>query len=267
MGNRHGRRPAPAPDPERIPAPPPDAVSVPVAVFASGSGTNLQALLDREEASGGCPYRIRLVVSDRAGAGALERAEEAGRRSRVIPVTDRSSEEVARDTLDLLDEEGIRAVFLAGYLRLVPPSVVRAYRRRILNIHPALLPAFGGKGMYGLRIHREVLRTGARVTGVTIHFVDEEYDTGTILAQWPVPVRAGDTAEELAARVLRVEHLLYPAAAEHVCRALDRGVDPGAFDPPGELFTVQGDGDAGEEAGVATEIAIARAFAAPPDGR
>lgn len=217
--------------------------AVPVAVFASGSGTNLQSLLDRE---GSSPYGIRVVVSDRPEAGALERAEKAGRRREVIPVTDRPVDEVGAETLALLEEEEIRAVFLAGYLRLVPPAVVREYRRRILNIHPALLPAFGGKGMYGIRIHREVLRTGARVSGVTVHYVDEEYDTGTILAQWPVPVRADDTPETLAARVLRVEHVLYPVAASHVCDALARGVDPRPFDPPGELFTL-GDGTSIED--------------------
>lgn len=236
-------------------------MTLPVAVFASGSGTNLQSLLDREQ-GGEAPYHIRVVVSDRPDAGALERAGKAGRRREVIPVADRSSEEIAADTLALLEDEGIRAVFLAGYLRLVPPAVVKRYRRRILNIHPALLPAFGGKGMYGIRIHREVLRTGARVTGVTVHYVDEEYDTGTILAQWPVPVREGDTPETLAARVLRVEHVLYPAAATHVCEALGRGEDPGPFDPPGELFSVDG--------GVTiehTERAIRRSFQSTSPGK
>ncbi|MFW6200237.1 MAG: phosphoribosylglycinamide formyltransferase [Gemmatimonadota bacterium] len=243
-------------------------MTVPVAVFASGSGTNLQSLLDREEAgetgegapvvgerAEESPYRIRLVVSDRPEAGALERAEAAGRRREVIPVTDRPSEEVAADTLALLEEEEIRAVFLAGYLRLVPPAVVKEYRRRILNIHPALLPSFGGKGMYGIRIHEDVLRTGARITGVTVHYVDEEYDTGTILAQWPVPVRADDTPEALAARVLRLEHVLYPAAASHLCEALGRGVDPGPFDPPGELFSLD-DGAAIDE----TARAVRKSF-------
>lgn len=223
-------------------------MTLPVAVFASGSGTNLQALLDHWDSSpDSSPYDVRLVVSDRPGAGALGRGKKAGCRTEVIPVGDRPAEEIGADTLALLEEEGIRAIFLAGYLRLVPPSVVRSYRRRILNIHPALLPAFGGKGMYGIRIHREVLRTGARITGVTVHYVDEEYDTGTILAQWPVPVRVDDTPEDLAARVLRVEHVLYPRAAGHLCRALSRGVEPGPFDPPGELFTL-GEGASVDEA-------------------
>lgn len=209
-------------------------MSLPVAVFASGSGTNLQSLLDHEDSSGA--YRIELVVSDRPDAGALTRADEAGRRSEVVPVSGREPEEVAGDTLTLLEGTGIQAVFLAGYLRLVPRAVVRAYRRRMVNIHPALLPSFGGEGMYGLRVHRSVLEAGCRVTGVTIHFVDEEYDEGTILAQWPVPVRADDTPESLAARVLRVEHVLFPRAADHLCRALEEGREPGPFDPGDRPF-------------------------------
>ncbi|NIP58200.1 MAG: phosphoribosylglycinamide formyltransferase [Gemmatimonadetes bacterium] len=209
-------------------------MSVRAAVFASGSGTNLQALLDHEAMSQ--DYRIRLVVSDRAGAGALDRARTAERRAEVVEVIDGSGEDVAEKTLGLLEEEGIRAIFLAGYLRLVPTSVVEAFRRRILNIHPALLPSFGGKGMYGLRVHQEVLRAGSKVTGVTIHYVDEDYDTGTIFAQWPVPVHPQDTPKSLAARVLRVEHILYPLAADHLCRAVEEGREPPRFAPPGEQF-------------------------------
>jgi len=211
-------------------------VSVPVAVFASGSGTNLQALLDHEPSSG--RYRIALVVADRSEAGALERARRAGRSAEVVPVSGRPPERVARDTLELLEEEGIRVVLLAGYLRLLPPALVRTFPRRMLNIHPALLPSFGGKGMYGRHIHEAVLESGARVTGVTIHCVDEEYDRGRILAQWPVPVRAGDTPETLGARVLRVEHLLYPRAADHLCRAVEEGREPAPFQPPGRAFGV-----------------------------
>lgn len=212
-------------------------MSVPAAVFASGGGTNLQALLDYEAEQGErAAYRIRLVVSDREGAGALERAEGAGREARIVPVAGRSRDEVADETLDLLREMEIEVIFLAGYLRLVPPPVVAAYRRRILNIHPALLPAFGGKGMYGEHVHAAVLESGARLSGVTVHFVDEEYDQGTILAQWPVPVEAGDTPESLADRVLRVEHVLYPMAAEHLSRAVGRGEVPRPFSPPPDVF-------------------------------
>jgi formyltetrahydrofolate-dependent phosphoribosylglycinamide formyltransferase len=196
-------------------------VSVSVAVFASGGGSNFQSLLDYTPEN--CSGRIELLISDRPDAGALERAEKAGVKTRVIPVKNRSQDAVGLETLEVLEQNEIHVILLAGYLRLVPPVIVQAYPRLILNIHPALLPSFGGKGMWGRHVHEAVLASGASVTGPTIHFVDEEYDTGAILAQWPVPVMAGDTPETLAARVLKVEHLLYPRAAEYVCRAVERG--------------------------------------------
>ena len=198
-----------------------------VAGFASGGGTNLQALLDHETADG--PYHIVVVISDREGAGALGRAEAAGRLARVIEVKGRPSEEVATETLALLESLEVQAIFLSGYLRMIPPPVVSAYRRRILNIHPALLPAFGGKGMFGRHVHEAVLSTGAEVSGATVHYADEEYDTGTIVGQWSVPVLPGDDARSLAARVLSVEHRLYPAVADHVCRAWAEGRVPDPF--------------------------------------
>lgn len=210
--------------------------SIPVAVFASGSGTNFQTLLEHEAQDG--PWRTVLLVSDRQDAGALDRAREAGVATRVVGVRDRPPGEVADETLAALSEAGARAVFLAGYLRLVPPSVVSAYRRRILNVHPALLPAFGGKGMYGRHVHEAVLASGARISGATVHFVDERYDEGTIVAQWPVPVLSGDTVDRLSARVLEVEHRLYPLAAAHLCRALAAGREPGPLMPPGAAFSL-----------------------------
>jgi phosphoribosylglycinamide formyltransferase 1 len=189
-------------------------VSLPTAVFVSGGGSNLQALLDRF-ASGGAA-RIALVITDRQGAGALQRAAAAGVPALHIPVAGRAADEVAHDTLAALHRYDIELVALAGYLRLVPAAVTRAYRDRIVNIHPALLPAFGGRGMYGRRVHEAVLAAGCRVTGATVHRVDERYDEGRIIAQWPVPVLPGDDASTLAARVLQVEHRLYPAAVEAV---------------------------------------------------
>ncbi len=200
---------------------------VPAAVFASGSGTNLQALLDHETADG--LYHIVVVISDREGAGALGRAEAAGRLARVIAVKGRPTEEVATETLSLLESLDVQAIFLAGYLRLIPSAVVSAYPRRILNIHPALLPAFGGNGMFGERVHEAVLASEAEVSGATVHYVDEEYDTGTIVGQWPVQVLPGDDISALAARVLSVEHRLYPAVADHVCEAWAEGRVPGPF--------------------------------------
>ena len=197
------------------------------AVFASGSGTNLQALLDHETADG--PYHIVVVISDREGAGALGCAEAAGRVAWVMEVRGRPSDEVATETLALLESLDVQAIFLAGYLRLVPSAVVSAYRRRILNIHPALLPAFGGRGMFGERVHEAVLASHAEVSGATVHYVDEEYDSGGIVGQWPVQVVPGDDVRALAVRVLSVEHRLYPAVADHVCEAWAEGRVPGPF--------------------------------------
>lgn len=211
-------------------------MSISIAVFASGGGSNFQSLLDHESEEG--PGRIRLLVSDRPGAGALDRARRAGVPGRVIPVKGRPRDEVGAETLAVLEEHGIDVILLAGYLRLIPPSLVRAFPRRILNIHPALLPAFGGRGMWGHHVHEAVLASGASFSGPTIHFVDEEYDTGSILAQWPVPILTGDTAESLAARVLVVEHILYPLVAEHLCRAVLAGSEPGRLSPAGEAFQI-----------------------------
>lgn len=206
------------------------------AVFASGSGTNLQALLDHHATDP--PWRVRLVVSNKEAAGALDRGASVGVPTEVIPVAGRVQREVADDTLSALRGLGIEVIFLAGYLKLIPAEVVESYRRRILNVHPALLPSFGGKGMYGIHVHRAVLASGARLSGPTVHYVDEEYDRGTIVAQWPVPVFPGDTPEALAARVLRVEHRLYPMAADHVCRALASNENPGPLVLPGDAFTL-----------------------------
>ncbi|GAC1651584.1 MAG: phosphoribosylglycinamide formyltransferase [Gemmatimonadaceae bacterium] len=187
-------------------------MSARIAVLASGGGSNVRALLDyladRPARRGG---QVTLVVSDRSDAGALERARADGIATETV---------VARDDGDALNAvltaHRIDLVALAGYLRHVPADIVRRFRGRIVNVHPSLLPAFGGRGMYGLRVHRAVLAAGARVTGVTVHFVDEEYDRGPIVAQWPVPVFPSDTAEGLAARVLRIEHLLFPRVVDAI---------------------------------------------------
>ena len=186
-----------------------------VAVLASGGGTNLQAILDHLDSLGRTrPARVVLVASDRADAGALARGERAGAEALVL-----SREQRGEPLAELLSLRGIDLIALAGYLRLVPPSVSQAWRGRMINVHPALLPAFGGKGMWGHHVHEAVLRAGARVSGPTVHFVDEEFDRGPIIAQWPVPVAFDDSADSLAARVLRAEHALYP----RVVRALAEG--------------------------------------------
>ena len=183
-------------------------------MLASGGGSNLQALLDhlaaRGDARGG---DVVLVASNRPDAGALARAERAG-----IPrVVLRSPH--APDGAELagaLADHDVQLVALAGYMRLVPPEVTAAFRGRMLNVHPALLPEFGGPGMYGPRVHRAVLQAGAAFSGPSVHFVDEVYDHGALIAQWPVPVLPHDDEHSLAARVLRAEHLLYPRVVDAV---------------------------------------------------
>ena len=211
-------------------------MSVSVAVFASGGGSNFQSLLDRRPDDG--PGSIDLLICDRPDAGALDRADEAGVPTRLIPVKGRSFDAVGLETLEVLEQYQIQVILLAGYLRLIPPVVIEAFPGRILNIHPALLPAFGGKGMWGRHVHEAVLASGASFSGATIHFVDREYDTGAILAQWPVPVLPHDTPDTLAARVLKVEHVLYPLAADHLCRAVEKGVPVSRPSFPGEAFHI-----------------------------
>ncbi|MGH7475234.1 MAG: phosphoribosylglycinamide formyltransferase [Longimicrobiales bacterium] len=227
-------------------------MSVRVAVLASGGGSNLQALLDRFNTADAATARIALVLSDRAGAGALERAGAAAVEARFLEHA-KDAHTAAPEMLAALKRAEIDVIALAGYLRLVPADVVRRYPYRMVNIHPALLPAFGGQGLYGGRVHEAVLAAGCRVSGATVHFVDGCYDTGPILAQWPVPVLAGDTAATLAARVLRVEHRLYPAAIERLAATIAAGGDPLtlldaglAFEEPAAFALTSDDASAGD---------------------
>jgi len=193
---------------------PPHGGPLRVAVLASGGGSNLQALLDRFPPGAGAAAVVRLVIASRAGIGALDRAHAAGVAHEVIDPRTHDVADVASRTIAALDAADIDLVVLAGYMHLVPEAVVRRYHGRMINVHPALLPSFGGHGLYGMRVHRAVLAAGARVSGATVHLVDERYDTGPILAQWPVPVFPDDAPESLAERVLEVEHRLLPAVVE-----------------------------------------------------
>lgn len=203
-----------------------------IAVLASGGGSNLQALLD-DLGDDAAPGRVALVVSNRAAAGALERARRGGLDVLVL----REDGQDADTLLAGLADHDIGLIVLAGWLRHLPGDVVAAFRGRVLNIHPALLPQFGGPGMYGRRVHRAVLDSGARLSGPTVHLVDEQYDHGTIVAQWPVPVHTGDTPETLAARVLEAEHRLLCAAVRHACRQVAAGRAIGPLDVSAAHFT------------------------------
>ncbi len=183
-----------------------------IAVLASGGGSNLESLLEHfAQPHAAAAGTIALVASDNAAAGALTRAATRGIATQVI--TD-PRDGVALRTL--LHDAQIDLVVLAGYLKLVPSEVVAAWPGRLLNVHPSLLPAFGGAGMYGMRVHTAVINAGVRISGATVHFVDDHFDRGTIAAQWPVPVYPDDTPATLAQRVLRIEHQLLPLVVEAV---------------------------------------------------
>ena len=183
-----------------------------LAVLASGRGSNMQAIIDhfdnlaRERIA-----KVVLVASNRADSPALVRAATAS-----IDIAAFDASDDGTSLLDLLRKFRIDLVVLAGYLKRIPPAVIREYSGRMLNLHPALLPAFGGEGMYGARVHQAVIESGARETGVTVHLVDNDYDRGPMIAQWRVAVEPGDTADTLAARVLNVEHVVYPRTVEMV---------------------------------------------------
>ena len=183
-----------------------------LAVLASGRGSNLQAIIEhfdniaRERVA-----KIVLVASNRADSPALVRAATAS-----IDIASFDAADDGQELLRLLQRFRVDLVVLAGYLKRIPPAVIREFSGRILNIHPALLPAFGGEGMYGARVHEAVNASGAHETGVTVHLVDDEYDRGPVVAQWRIPVDSGDTADSLAKRVLAVEHVVYPRAIEMI---------------------------------------------------
>jgi len=182
-------------------------------IFISGGGSNFRAINDAIDQNLIAGEIVSVVASKRVCPGA-EYARSIGLPVSIFPETGMSE----ADLLLQLQNYGTDYIILAGYLKLIPKEIVAAYRKRMLNIHPALLPAFGGKGFYGKRVHQGVLDTGAKITGVTVHIVDELYDHGPIIAQAPVEVRRGDTADTLAGRVLKMEHRLYPRVVGAICR-------------------------------------------------
>ena len=183
-----------------------------IAIFASGRGSNFQAILSAIDA-GLLPARITVLISDRSDADALDiarahRIQTSHLSQKMFP----SEEALAEAMLNVLSLQRSELIVLAGYLKKIPLQVVRRYRNRIVNIHPALLPLFGGAGMYGHFVHEAVIASGMKVSGATVHIVDEEYDRGPIVMQKTVEIIQEDTPDLLAAKVLKIEHEIYPLA-------------------------------------------------------
>ena len=180
-----------------------------LAILASGGGTNAARFMayfrEHDQVS------VAWVVSNNASAPVLARAARAGVPSGILPGPAWDDEPAV---LKLFEEHRITAIVLAGYMRLLPPYLIRQYPGRIVNIHPALLPRFGGKGMYGMHVHRAVIASGAGRSGITIHLVNERYDEGPVIFQKPIEVRPGDSPESLAARIQALEHQYYPPVVE-----------------------------------------------------
>lgn len=188
-----------------------------LAVMVSGGGTDLQSVIDGVQ-SGKIPGKIAVVISSRPGVYALERAKKAGIPGVVICKKDYADEQAFFDAnLGALREYGAEGVILAGYLSILGKQMIEAYPNKIINIHPSLIPSFCGKGYYGLRVHQAVLDYGAKVSGATVHFVDEGADTGPIILQQAVSVLPEDTAESLQQRILEVEHEILPEAVALFC--------------------------------------------------
>jgi len=187
-----------------------------IGFLASHGGSNMQAIIDACK-SGKLQATPAVVISNNSDSGAIARAETEG-----IPYyylsgkTHPEPEELDRAILETFLRHSVDIIVLAGYMKKLGPKTLSRFRGRILNIHPALLPKYGGKGMYGIRVHEAVIAAGEKESGVSIHFVDENNDTGTIIAQTRVPVMPDDTPETLAARILVQEHILYPATLQRI---------------------------------------------------
>ena len=189
-----------------------------LAVMVSGGGTDLQSVIDGVE-DGRIPAEIVVVIASKPGIYALERARKAGIPGIVICKKEYADEEAFFEAnLAALRQYGAEGVVLAAYLSLLGKRMIEAFPNKIINIHPSLIPSFCGKGYYGLKVHKAALEYGVKVSGATVHFVDEGADTGPIIAQRSVPVLPGDTPETLQQRVLEVEHEILPEAVALFCQ-------------------------------------------------
>ena len=188
-----------------------------ISVLVSGGGTNLQALIDSIK-SGSLPEaEIVRVISSREDAFALERARVAGIKGTVLSKKDFPDPDMlAGELIKTLEDTKTDLIVLAGYMSILHPDVIKRYSRRIINIHPSLIPKYSGRGFYGANVHKAVIEAGEKVSGATVHFVDEGIDTGEIILQREVPVKDDDDESTLAARVLEVEHTILPEAVRLV---------------------------------------------------
>lgn len=192
-----------------------------IGVLISGSGTNLQSLIDNIE-KGNIDGKIKIVISNRKNAYGLTRAEKAGIEALYInPLDFLTEEEYNKRIIEELENRNIELVVLAGYLKILSKEFIEKYKERIINIHPSLLPDFGGEGYYGRKVHKAVLESGVKTTGATVHFVDEGTDTGKILLQDTIEIREEDTVESLQARVLQIEHRLLVEAVQMLTQTLN----------------------------------------------
>lgn len=192
-----------------------------LAVLVSGGGSNLQSIID--ETKNGIlkdVAEVVIVISNNPSAYGLERAKKENIKSVALDYKNMDKNDYDKQLYNLIKESGADLVCLAGYLKKVPDTIVKEYKSRILNIHPALLPKFGGKGMYGHFVHEAVVKAKEKKSGPTVHFVDENYDTGSIILQKEVPVYETDTPEDVAARVLVQEHIIFPKAIKKVIENL-----------------------------------------------
>lgn len=195
-----------------------------IAVLVSGGGTNLQALLDSQKSGSLHSGEIVLVISNKPGAYALTRAQQAGVEALTLTRADCGGQEgFEKALIDALEQRGVELIILAGFLSILSADFTRRYENRILNVHPSLIPAFCGKGFYGLRVHEAALQRGVKYTGATVHYVNQIPDGGEILFQQPVPVLPGDTPEVLQRRVMeQAEWILLPRAAELVSQQIQK---------------------------------------------
>lgn len=196
------------------------------AVLVSGNGTNLQALIDNQQKNSDCPYKINVVISDNPGAFALTRAKKAVIKTYVLEKGNLKGQSLrdyrTRQILEILRKEKTDIVVLAGFLTILSESLINEFPERIINIHPALLPDFGGPGMYGHHVHEAVLASGKKESGCTVHIVDKGCDTGRVILQRKVPVMAGDTPDSLADRIHKEEYIAIVQGTELLAKGFNK---------------------------------------------